>query len=72
VSIRNVLICMPVLLIGGTEIHTLYLVRVLLNAGYQITVCCYFEYDTSMVSQMEEIGSNVILMKLKRSDIISI
>jgi len=59
---------MPVLLIGGTERQTLNLVRVLLNAGYQITVCCYFEYDSAMVSQMEKTGVNAILMKLKRSD----
>lgn len=68
VSKCHVLVAIPVLLIGGTEIQTLNLVRVLIKAGYQVMVCCYFEFDTSMVSQMEKTGSNVILMKLKRSD----
>ncbi len=65
---QNVLIAIPVLLVGGTEIQTLNLVSVLLIAGYQVTVCCYYEFESSMVSKMERTGAKVILMKLKRSD----
>ena len=65
---KSVLIGIPVLNIGGTEIQTLSLVRVLLSAGYEVTVCCYYEFNDSMVCRMERIGAKVILMKLKRSN----
>lgn len=64
---KLVLIGIPVLYIGGTEIQTLNLVRVLLSSGYQVTICCYYEFDDSMVSRMEKTGAKVILMGLKRS-----
>lgn len=65
---KKVLIAIPVLLIGGTEMQTLNLVRILIKDSYQVMVCCYYEYNNSMVSQMERAGATVILMKLKRSD----
>lgn len=64
----KVLIAIPVLLVGGTEVQTLNLVRVLKSNGYHITVCCYYEYDETMVSAFRSEGANVILMGLKRSD----
>jgi len=64
----EVLITTPVLLTGGTEVQTLYLVKSLMSAGYHITVCCYYEYEDSMVSKMEATGADVILMNLRRSD----
>jgi glycosyltransferase involved in cell wall biosynthesis len=60
---KNVLIAIPVLLIGGTEIQTLNLVRVLFNLGCKVTVCCYYEYDESMVQRFEGAGAEVFLMK---------
>jgi L-malate glycosyltransferase len=48
--------------------QTLNLVRILLHADYRVTVCCYYEFDTSIVSQMEQTGAKVTLMKLKRVD----
>jgi L-malate glycosyltransferase len=48
--------------------QTLNLVRVLLNANYRVTVCCYYEFDSSMVAQMENTGAEVLVMRLKRSD----
>lgn len=65
---KQILIAIPVLLIGGTEIQTLNLVKVLLNAEYYVTVCCYYEFHTSMVAQMQQTGAKVTLMKLKRTD----
>jgi glycosyltransferase involved in cell wall biosynthesis len=65
---EKVLIGTPVLLIGGTEIHTVNLAEVLIHAGYQITICCYYDYDDFIVSKFEAIGANVILMNLNRSD----
>lgn len=66
--LSSAMIALPILLVGGTEIQTLNLVRVLINAEYQVTVCCYYEFDTSMVTEIERAGANVILMKLKRAD----
>jgi L-malate glycosyltransferase len=63
----NVLIAIPMLLVGGTEMQTLNLIRVLIEASYKVTVCCYYEYDKSMVSQISRIGANVLLMKLDRT-----
>jgi len=65
---HKVLITIPVLLVGGTEKQTLTLASVLLSGGYKVTVCCYYEADASMVSEMEKTGSEVILLGLKRAD----
>lgn len=66
--LRKVVICTPVLLVGGTEIQTLNLVKVLLAEGYKVTVCCYYEYNENMVSSFQYIGARVVLMDLKRSN----
>jgi len=65
---HKVLIAIPILFTGGTELQTLNLVKGLLSAGYQITICCYYDYDHFMVLKFEATGANVILMNLKRSD----
>ncbi|MFC1828177.1 glycosyltransferase family 4 protein [Thermodesulfobacteriota bacterium] len=67
-SSKNVLVCTPVLLIGGTEIHTLNLVNVLVSEGFNVSVCCYYEYDESMASAFRSKVAKVVLMDLKRSD----
>ena len=64
----KVVIAIPVLLLGGTETQTLALVKILLLARYQITVCCYYEYDPAIVSQIEKTGARIVLMRLQRSD----
>jgi glycosyltransferase involved in cell wall biosynthesis len=64
---KKVIIAIPVLLQGGTEMQTLNLVRVLAGAGYRITVCCYHEHDAVIVSEMQQAGADVILMELERS-----
>jgi len=65
-SCRNVLVSLPVLHIGGTEIQTLNLARVLVSAGYRVTICCYYEYDEKMVRQFEKAGTEVFLLKFER------
>ena len=65
---NHVLISIPVLLLGGTEIQTLNLVRVLIDGRYDVTVCCYYEYDESVVDWFREAGARVILLGLDRSD----
>ena len=65
---EKVLLGTPVLLTGGTEMHTVNLAQVLMHAGYRTTICCYYDYEDLMVSKFETTGANVILMNLNRSD----
>lgn len=65
---KKVLIAIPVLLLGGTEIQTLSLVRVLGKAGYRVALCCYYESNQSVVAQFKEAGAEVFLLNLNRSN----
>lgn len=47
--------------------QTLNLVNVLIGAGYNVTVCCYYEYDQGMVERFETAGAKVVLMKYERA-----
>jgi len=68
---KDILILLPVLLVGGTEIQTMSLVRALRSGGYNVSVCCYYEHDDSVISQIERSGTKVILLNLHRSGGIS-
>lgn len=57
----KVLICIPCLLTGGTEIQTLNLVRALVGAGYEVMTACYFEHADDMVGRFRQAGSHVCL-----------
>lgn len=59
---RNVLICIPCLLTGGTEIQTYSLIEALIAANYHPIVACYFEYSPSMVERYRATGATVELM----------
>ncbi|MGN0236551.1 MAG: glycosyltransferase family 4 protein [Lepagella sp.] len=58
----KVLVCIPCLLTGGTEIQTLALVQALLRAGHQVRVVCYFEHSAVMVDRYRRTGAEVILL----------
>lgn len=58
----RILICIPCLLTGGTEIQTLNLVYALRKGGHEVITVCYFEYEPSMIRRYEEAGSEVLLM----------
>ena len=64
---RKLVVTIPVLLVGGTEVQTLNLVRMLVDSGYRVTVCCYYDHEASMVASMEDAGAKVVLMNLDRS-----
>lgn len=57
----KILVTIPCLLTGGTEIQTLNLVRALIQGGHQVTTACYFEHTENMVKLYEEAGSKVVL-----------
>ena len=58
----TVLICIPCLLTGGTEIQTLNLVRALVSGEYRVVTVCYYEYAEAMVAQYRAAGSEVELL----------
>lgn len=58
----TVLVCIPSLLTGGTEIQTLSLVEALVAADYEVVVVCYFEYADQMVGCYRNAGATVELL----------
>lgn len=58
----RVLIGIPCLLIGGTEIQTLNLVKALTANAHQVTTLCYYEYLPKMVLDYEQAGSQVVCL----------
>ena len=58
----KVLVTIPCLLTGGTEIQTLSLVRALREAGHDVVVACYFEYAAPMVAAYRAAGAEVRLL----------
>lgn len=64
---RNIIIAIPCLNRGGTEQQTLLLVKALVEMGYNVEVCCYFEYDAQMVAEFKAKGANVRVLGWSRS-----
>jgi glycosyltransferase involved in cell wall biosynthesis len=64
---RKILITIPCLLRGGTEMQTLLLSRVLIESGYDVQVICYFESDESVVSEFNVISATVTLLQWSRT-----
>lgn len=58
----KVLICIPCLLTGGTEIQTLSLVHTLVKGGHEVMTVCYFEHADDMKKRFESAGSAVVLL----------
>ena len=65
---KTVVIGLPMLLRGGTEIQTLTLAGVLKDEGYRVVVCCYYEFDNEMVEDFKKGGAEVTLLKLRRPE----
>ena len=63
----KVLVCIPCLLTGGTEIQTLSLVEALVDAGHKVCVACYFEYAESMVERYRNAGAEIVLFATDRT-----
>ena len=58
----RVLVCIPCLMTGGTEIQTLSLVEALVGAGHTVGVACYFEHAPEMADRYRRAGAEVILL----------
>lgn len=63
----KIVIAIPCLLRGGTEMQTLLLVRALIELGYDVEVCCYFEMDEHVVTEFQAVGAAVRLLGWSRS-----
>lgn len=64
---HSILIAIPVLHVGGTELHTLALARALLSAGARVQVCCYYEHTPAMVRTFQDSGVEIRLLELQRT-----
>jgi glycosyltransferase involved in cell wall biosynthesis len=64
---QRVLIGIPCLLVGGTEVHTLALATALRSGGFDVSVCCYHEHDDDMVRMFRDRGIDVDLLNVRRS-----
>lgn len=58
----TVLVCIPCLLTGGTEIQTLSLVEALVADGHKVVVICYFEYADQMIDRYSQAGAIIELL----------
>ncbi|MCM1310991.1 MAG: glycosyltransferase family 4 protein, partial [Bacteroides sp.] len=58
----RVLVCIPCLMTGGTEIQTLSLVEALVGDGHTVGVACYFEHAPEMADRYRRVGAEVILL----------
>ena len=59
-------IAIPVLLNGGTEVQTLSLARALAGS-HRVTVCCYHEHDEAMAERFRALGAEVLLLGWSRA-----
>lgn len=66
-SAKHIVVAIPCLNRGGTEMQTLNLVRALSQAGYKLTTVCYFENDAEVVAEFRAAGTEVILMQCQRN-----
>lgn len=58
----TILVCIPCLMTGGTEIQTLNLVQALVAGGHRVVTVCYFEYSDDMVARFRWSGSDVVCL----------
>ena len=56
-SKNTVLVIIPHLSVGGTEVQTLNLVRSLISRGYKVQVLCLYRYLPVVVEQYEKAGA---------------
>lgn len=58
----KILVAIPCLLTGGTEIQTLSLVEAAVAAGHSVAVAVYFEHSEAMRARYERAGARVMLL----------
>jgi hypothetical protein len=66
---KNIVICIPCLLLGGSEGATLSMVKALKQSDHDITLCCYYEHEAAMVTRFERAGAKVVLLGMTRGSL---
>ncbi len=61
-----VIVALPMLLRGGTELQTLAMVRVLREESYHVVVCCYYEFEQEIIEEFTKENVEVHCLGLKR------
>jgi glycosyltransferase involved in cell wall biosynthesis len=64
----KVLLAIPCLERGGTEMQTLNLAKALVLAGHSVKLACYFQYDEEVLSEFRQVCSEVFLLGLEKKD----
>lgn len=64
---KKIIIAISCLMRGGTEMQTLLLSRALIESGYNVEICCYFENDKSVVKEFKAIGTEITLLNWSRT-----
>jgi L-malate glycosyltransferase len=64
----HIVLTIPCLFNGGTELQTLSLVKSLKSLGHNLSVICYFEYDKLIISKFRQEGAEVLILNLIRKD----
>lgn len=59
-----ILVCIPCLMTGGTEIQTLSLAKALVTAGHEVITVCYFEHTNEMVERYQQAGSRIVCLSV--------
>lgn len=59
---KSVLIILPHLGIGGTEVQTLNIISALISGGYSVSVLCLYRNIPSMVESIENLGASVLIV----------
>jgi len=63
----TVIVTLPMLLRGGTELQTLAMIKVLREEAYRTVVCCYYEFEKEMVEEFLKEKAEVHCLRLERS-----
>lgn len=58
---ESVLIVLPHLGVGGTEVQTFNIVSALISGGYTVCVLCLYRNIANVVKELERIGASVII-----------
>jgi L-malate glycosyltransferase len=64
----HIVLTIPCLFNGGTELQTLSLVRSLKSLGHKLSLICYFEFDKLIISKFRQEGAEVLILNLTRRD----
>lgn len=62
---KKILIVIPYLSVGGTEIQTFNLARCLINNGYEVHVACLYRHISSTEKLFKDIGAQIFLFSPK-------